>query len=207
MNLHDQRQTYSKNELTEESVKGNPFEQFELWYHEAKQSSIKEANAMTIATATKDGKPSARIVLLKEVSDKGFVFYTNYDSRKGHEIDENPLAQILFFWDVLERQVRIEGHMEKVSAEESDKYFYSRPIDSQYGTMASVQSTVIPSREFLERKLISIKSLLPVRPDEWGGYVLIPDYFEFWQGRPSRLHDRICYTAEGDSWKTGRLSP
>ena len=207
MNLHDQRDTYSKHELKEDSVKSNPFEQFELWYHEAKQSSIKEANAMTLATATPDGKPSARIVLLKEVTERGFIFYTNYHSRKGHEINENPQAQILFFWDVLERQVRIEGKLEKVSAEESDRYFYSRPLDSQYGTMASAQSEVIPTREFLERKLVSIKSLLPVRPDDWGGYILIPDYFEFWQGRPSRLHDRIFYKAENGGWKIGRLSP
>jgi pyridoxamine 5'-phosphate oxidase len=148
-----------------------------------------------------------RIVLLKEVNEKGFVFYTNYDSRKGHEIGDNPQGQILFFWDLLERQVRIEGRLEKVSAAESDEYFNSRPVDSRYGSIASAQSEVIPSREYLEEKLAKVKAAPPVRPDSWGGYVLIPDYFEFWQGRPSRLHDRIFYQANGNDWKTGRLSP
>ena len=207
MKLHDQRLTYSKHELTEDQILADPFAQFKQWYEDAKQSTIKEANAMTIATATADGKPSARIVLLKEVNEKGFVFYTNYDSRKGHEIAENPQAQILFFWDALERQVRIEGRLEKVSAQESDTYFYSRPVESQYGSIASAQSEVVPSREYLEEKLASVQSSPAVRPDSWGGYVLIPDYIEFWQGRPSRLHDRIFYRLESNSWKTGRLSP
>ncbi|MCW3126666.1 MAG: pyridoxamine 5-phosphate oxidase [Bacteroidetes bacterium] len=207
MKLHDQRLTYDKHELTEDQIQSDPFAQFKLWYEDAKQSSIKEANAMVIATATADGKPSARIVLLKEINEKGFVFYTNYDSRKGHEVHDNPQGQILFFWDALERQVRIEGRIEKVSAAESDAYFDSRPVESRYGSMASSQSEVIPSREFLEQKLESVKSSPPVRPDDWGGYILIPDYFEFWQGRASRLHDRIFYKADGASWKTGRLSP
>ena len=207
MKLHDQRLTYGKHELTEDQILADPFDQFKLWYEDAKQSAIKEANAMIIATATADAKPSARIVLLKEVNEKGFVFYTNYDSRKGHEIAENPQAQILFFWDALERQVRIEGRLEKVSTQESDTYFYSRPIESQYGSIASAQSEVIPSREYLEEKLASVQSSPAVRPDAWGGYVLIPDYVEFWQGRPSRLHDRIFYRLENNSWKTGRLSP
>jgi pyridoxamine 5'-phosphate oxidase len=207
MKLHDHRLSYDKHELTEDQIKSDPFEQFKLWFEDVKQSSIKEANAMVIATATADGRPSARIVLLKEVNEKGFVFYTNYDSRKGHEIGDNPQGQILFFWDLLERQVRIEGRLEKVSAAESDEYFNSRPVDSRYGSIASAQSEVIPSREYLEEKLAKVKAAPPVRPDSWGGYVLIPDYFEFWQGRPSRLHDRIFYQANGNDWKTGRLSP
>lgn len=207
MKLHDHRLSYDKHELTEDQIKSDPFDQFKLWFEEVKQSSIKEANAMVIATATADGKPSARIVLLKEVNEKGFVFYTNYDSRKGHEIGDNPQGQILFYWDVLERQVRIEGRLEKVSTAESNEYFNSRPLDSRYGSIASAQSEVVPSREYLEEKLAKAKEAPPVRPDSWGGYILIPDYFEFWQGRPSRLHDRIFYQAKGKGWMTGRLSP
>lgn len=207
MDLHHHRTTYNKSELREDIINPNPFEQFKVWFADVQQSSIREANAMVIATATANGKPSARIVLLKEITDKGFVFYTNYGSRKGQEIDQNPHAQILFFWDELERQVRIEGTIEKISAEASDKYFYSRPIESQYGAMVSNQSSVVPNREYLEEKMKAIQGSPAVKPENWGGYILEPTYFEFWQGRPSRLHDRISYTAHADSWVTARLSP
>ncbi len=207
MNLHDQRKTYDKSELLESKIQTDPFDQFKIWYADAKSSSIHEANAMVLATATADGHPSARIVLLKEVNDQGFIFYTNYLSRKGKEIDENPHALLLFFWDILERQVRIEGTLTKVSPSVSDAYFDSRPIDSRYGSMASAQSELVPSREYLEQKLENIKKTEPKRPDYWGGYVLVPSYFEFWQGRPSRLHDRIYYQRAEGKWDTGRLSP
>ena len=207
MDLHDQRTNYNKSELSEGIIQSDPFDQFMLWFKDVQQSSIREANAMTLATATADGKPSARIVLLKEVNERGFVFYTNYDSRKGREIEENPQAQILFFWDDLERQIRIEGRIEKLPGDVSDTYFYSRPIESQYGAIISDQSTVIPSRQYLEEKRKALKNSTPKRPENWGGYILIPGYFEFWQGRPSRLHDRIAYTAESDVWKISRLAP
>ena len=207
MNLHDQRKTYDRSELLESKIQADPFDQFKLWYADAKSSAIHEANAMVLATATAEGQPSARIVLLKEVTQQGFVFYTNYLSRKGREIGENPHASLLFFWDILERQVRIEGTLVKVQASVSDEYFDSRPLESRYGSMASAQSELIPSREYLEQKLENTKKTEPRRPDHWGGYVLIPSYFEFWQGRPSRLHDRIYYQITEGKWDTGRLSP
>jgi pyridoxamine 5'-phosphate oxidase len=207
MDLHDHRTSYNKSELSEDIIQQDPFDQFMLWYKDVELSSIREANAMVLATATREGKPSARIVLLKAVNEKGFVFYTSYDSRKGKELTENPRAQLLFFWDDLERQIRIEGRVEKVPAEMSDTYFYSRPVESQFGAMISEQSAEIPSRTFLEDKRKALKNATPKRPENWGGYILIPDYFEFWQGRPSRLHDRIIYKAKGEEWKIARLSP
>ena len=207
MNLHDQRQDYTQRELLESAIAANPFEQFQAWYVDAKQSGIKEPNAMTIATATLAGKPSARIVLLKEVTDRGFGFYSNYSSRKGQELAENSQAQLLFFWDALERQIRIEGRVERIPEAESDRYFYSRPITSQYGAMVSSQSSVIASRAVLEDGLAQVKLADPKRPATWGGYILIPDYFEFWQGRSSRLHDRLFYQAENNGWTRGRLAP
>ena len=207
MKLHDHRQTYLQAELLEKSVSKNPFIQFKNWFADAKNSNIKEPNAMTLATATAAGKPTARIVLLKEVAENGFVFFTNYESRKGKDVSENPFGQLLFFWDILERQVRIEGRLEKISDSASEAYFYSRPLESQYGAMVSNQSNRIASREILEQKLAALQAATPIRPPHWGGYVLVPTYFEFWQGRPSRLHDRIFYSLEHNTWELGRLSP
>lgn len=207
MNLHYERHNYSKAELTEDNIASDPFSQFAIWYQDAKASAIKEANAMVIATATPDGKPSARIVLLKEFSKEGFIFFTNYDSRKGQEIRENPQGQILFFWDILEQQVRIEGRLEHIAPERSDEYFESRPVESRYGAIASPQSAVVPSRTYLEEQLAEAHLQPPVRPAHWGGYILVPDYFEFWQGRPSRMHDRIFYRLQDGQWTSGRLAP
>lgn len=207
MDLRYYRKTYSKFELLESEVNTNPIEQFKLWYQEAKESSVVEANAMTIATATPDGKPSARVVLLKEVKPEGFVFYTNYLSRKGKEISENPHAQILFFWDALERQVRIEGTLEKLSRDESQLYFDSRPEESRVGAIVSPQSQRVPNRSFLEEKLNQLDRNNLQMPNHWGGFILKPTYIEFWQGRHSRLHDRIFYELENEHWTIGRLAP
>jgi len=208
MDLKDQRKVYEKFELHEESVKHNPFDQFKNWFVDTKNSEILEANAMTLATASKDGKPSARIVLLKEVTETGFVFFTNYNSQKGKDLAENPQAEILFFWDALERQVRIGGNVKKISQDESRAYFDTRPPESRAGAIASPQSQKIESRAVIEEK---IKTVLAENkldmPENWGGYILEPNYFEFWQGRHSRLHDRIIYELMEGSWKVGRLAP
>ncbi len=208
MDLKDQRKVYEKFELHEESVKHNPFDQFKNWFIDTKNSEILEANAMTLATASKDGKPSARIVLLKEVTETGFVFFTNYNSQKGMDLAENPQAEILFFWDALERQVRIGGNVKKISQDESRAYFDTRPPESRAGAIASPQSQKIESRAVIEEK---IKTVLAENkldmPENWGGYILEPNYFEFWQGRHSRLHDRIIYELMEGSWKVGRLAP
>jgi pyridoxamine 5'-phosphate oxidase len=201
------RETFSEND-----AEHDPFHQFSNWWKEAIDSSIDEVNAMTLATADKQGFPTARIVLLKDYDEKGFVFFTNYLSRKGKEIDENPQATLLFFWKELERQVRIEGRIIKVDEKESDEYFHSRPIGSRIGAWSSPQSQVIASREVLENNVQRFESefagisLIP-RPPHWGGYRLIPAYFEFWQGRPNRLHDRVAYLLEEKSWKIERLAP
>lgn len=208
MDLKDQRKVYEKFELHEESVKHNPFDQFKNWFVDTKNSEILEANAMTLATASKDGKPSARIVLLKEVTETGFVFFTNYNSQKGMDLAENPQAEILFFWDALERQVRIGGNVKKISQDESRAYFDTRPPESRAGAIASPQSQKIESRAVIEEK---IKTVLAENkldmPENWGGYILEPNYFEFWQGRHSRLHDRIIYELMEGTWKVGRLAP
>ena len=207
MKIHDFRKEYKQGELDEAVVPANPFALFADWFQQAKENpAIAEANCMTLATATKAGKPSARIVLLKEMNEVGFVFFTNYKSRKGEEIDENPQAQLLFFWDALEKQVRIEGRIEKISEEQSAEYFYSRPLESQYGAMVSPQSQPI-SKAQLSADFEAIKNQKPERPSYWGGYIIVPDYFEFWQGRPSRLHDRICYEKVAESWKIQRIAP
>lgn len=206
--LHDSRRNYTKHELTEKKISPNPYEQFGWWLEDATDDGILEPNAMTLSTATKEGKPSSRIVLLKAFSEEGFIFYTNYHSRKGKEISENNSAALLFFWDKLERQIRLEGTIEKIEAHLSEKYFASRPFESKLSAIVSEQSEEIPSREFLEDKLEALKeSGTTNRPENWGGYILKTNYFEFWQGRASRLHDRIVYEMERGSWKIKRLAP
>jgi pyridoxamine 5'-phosphate oxidase len=207
MDLRDKRKIYTKYELLEDTIDLNPFEQFKKWFQDANESTIIEPNTMVLATATKEALPSARIVLLKEVTNKGFVFYTNYKSRKGQELEENPNAQLLFFWDILERQVRIEGRVEKLSYEENLVYFSSRPEESRAGAIASPQSEKVPNRAFLEERLASLKDQPLTMPSHWGGFVLIPTYFEFWQGRQYRLHDRIFYRKNEAIWSIGRLAP
>ncbi|MGJ7030609.1 pyridoxamine 5'-phosphate oxidase [Niabella hirudinis] len=207
------RINYSKKSLLEADVAADPIIQFNRWWQEAIESQILEVNAMTLATADANGIPDARIVLLKGVSEKGFVFFTNYESRKGKELQANAHACLVFFWKELERQVRIMGPVARVSEAESDAYFYSRPAGSQIGAMASPQSTVIPNREFLDQQTKSITDSIAggqdiVRPTHWGGYQVAPVSVEFWQGRPSRLHDRLRYTLQEDLlWKIERLAP
>lgn len=206
------RKDYILQSLDEKDVLPDPVRQFEKWWNEVLGSEIEEVNAMTLATATKSGKPSARIVLLKGFDARGFVFYTNYESHKAIEIAENPHACLVFFWKELERQVRIEGMIEKTSAEESDAYFRSRPEGSRIGAWSSPQSKVIASRDILEANVVANESRFSgteiQRPPHWGGYVVKPVLIEFWQGRPSRLHDRIQYSRlENGSWKIERLAP
>ena len=206
------RKNYSQQTLSEDLVNPDPVIQFEKWWQEAVASGIDEVNAMTLATASSDGLPSARIVLLKGFSPDGFVFYTNYDSYKGKQLEENPRACLVFFWKELERQVRIVGIVQKVSVELSDEYFHSRPIGSQLGASISPQSTVIESREWLESKYKETEQKVAgktiQRPANWGGYAVKPVLVEFWQGRPSRLHDRLEYSLqENGKWKIERLAP
>lgn len=206
------RKDYTKKKLTEKKVLPSPFEQFTKWWEQALKSGITEVNAMTLATASSDGMPSARIVLLKDYSEKGFVFFTNYESFKGRQLAENPKACLVFFWKELERQVRITGIIEKVSNEENDEYFYSRPQESQIGAMASPQSQVIESREWLDNNYKQLADAAEKekikRPPHWGGYIVKPVIIEFWQGRPGRLHDRLQYSLQSDgTWKIERLAP
>lgn len=210
MSVADIRKKYEKFELLETSVADTPLEQFNLWFNEALQAQVPEPNAMTLATTTATGRPSARIVLLKGYDERGFVFFTNYKSRKGQELADNPYASLLFFWPALERQVRLEGRIEKVDAAESDEYFHSRPLGSRIGAWVSPQSQPITHAELEARAKALAESLGsdPARPEHWGGYRLKPDYIEFWQGRPSRLHDRLAYTLGADaSWALQRLAP
>ncbi len=206
------REDYRAKSLSIEEVAAHPAQQFDQWFLEAMKSEVREPNAMTVATSTKEGRPSARIVLLKAYDEKGFVFYTNYNSKKGKELEVNPFAAMVFCWLDLERQIRIEGKIEKLSQEESDQYFQSRPKGSQIGAWASPQSEVISDRNLLEKNVEELKSkyqdaeALP-RPSHWGGYRLVPDVVEFWQGRSSRLHDRISYHLDGGEWKLERLAP
>ena len=201
-----------KKTLSEDSVESNPIIQFDKWWQEAIASNIDEVNAMTLATASADGMPSARIVLLKGFSEKGFIFFTNYNSYKGQQLLENPKACLVFFWKELERQVRITGIVQKTSEKESDEYFQSRPVASQLGASISPQSTVIESREWLENKYTEFEKQNSGnsirRPGYWGGFIVMPVILEFWQGRPSRLHDRIEYSLqENGEWKFTRLAP
>ena len=211
-NLHNFRKDYKQDTLSISKVDKNPIIQFEKWMKEAISSEVvAEPNAMTLVTSTLDGKPSARVVLLKSFNEEGFVFYTNYDSRKAIELTNNPYASIVFDWHVMERQVRIEGVAKRVSAEESDKYFYSRPKGSQLGAWVSPQSTFIDGRKELEARQTKIESEFkekPItRPPHWGGFVVEPHTIEFWQGRQSRLHDRLIYIKTGDKWILRRLAP
>lgn len=211
MKLADIRIDYTLKSLDENDVLASPIDQFKIWVEEAHQSKVHEWNAMNLSTVRPDGRPNSRIVLLKDV-DTGLVFFTNYNSAKGKELENNPYAAITFFWPVLERQVRFMGKVSKITPEESDEYYFSRPFASQVGAWASPQSEVIPNRAFLEEKeaklLTEIDEKTIVRPEHWGGYRLIPEEVEFWQGRSSRLHDRIHYQKVGEtSWKTARLAP
>jgi pyridoxamine 5'-phosphate oxidase len=210
--IENLRQEYRSASLTEKEVAADPISQFAKWFAEALDGGLYEPNAMTLATATHDGKPSARTMLLKGFDKTGFTFYTNYLSRKGKEISKNPAACMVFFWPELERQVRIEGTLEKVSKEESEKYFQSRPKESQLGAIASQQSQVISDRDTLEntwKELIEKFADKDVpKPAYWGGYILKPQIVEFWQGRPGRLHDRIVYKrSDKNNWKIVRIAP
>jgi pyridoxamine 5'-phosphate oxidase len=209
--IADIRKDYKLQSLHENEVAANPTDQFTAWWNEAISSNIDEVNAMTLATASTAGKPDARIVLLKGFDENGFVFFTNYQSRKAQELAANSFATLVFFWKELERQVRIEGTVEKIAAADSDAYFNSRPVGSRIGAWASPQSTVINDRTLLEEnvKQLEVKYAdgnIP-RPEHWGGYVVKPTQVEFWQGRSSRLHDRIRYELKNDKWIIERLAP
>ncbi|AOI71312.1 pyridoxamine 5'-phosphate oxidase [Burkholderia ubonensis] len=211
--LADLRINYSRASLDEADAAPSPFAQFDRWFKEALDAKLPEPNTMTLATVGENGRPSARIVLIKGVDERGFVFFTNYESRKGHDLAAHPYAALLFYWIELERQVRVEGRIEKTSAEDSDRYFASRPLGSRIGAWASDQSAVIDSRATLEAREKAVSERYgddPPRPPHWGGYRLVPESIEFWQGRPSRLHDRLLYTrddAAPHGWTISRLSP
>jgi len=212
MHIADIRQDYRLQTLDEAGVAADPIQQFGVWWQEALQSEIVEVNAMTLATANEQGVPSARIVLLKGYDERGFVFFSNHESKKAADLQVNPVASLVFFWKELERQVRISGSVEKVTELESDQYFQSRPEGSRIGAWASPQSTVISSRQVIEEKVEALQAAFEgkeiPRPLHWGGYRVVPSSIEFWQGRSSRLHDRIRYTLQSDdNWVIERLAP
>lgn len=210
MKIADIRKSYERAELNEHASHADPMLQFDQWLNEAIKGEIPEPNAMTVATVGSNLRPSTRVVLIKGYDERGIVWYTNYDSRKGRELAGNPFAALQFHWVKLERVVRIEGRVERVSAEESDAYFHSRPLDSRIGAWASPQSQVIPGRTLLVTNAAKYGAqflLNPPRPPHWGGFRLVPDCWEFWQGRKSRLHDRLRYTQQADGWLRERLAP
>jgi pyridoxamine 5'-phosphate oxidase len=211
MSIADIRRDYMKATLSEDKVEKDPYAQFGIWWDEALRAEIDEVNAMTLSTVSEGSRPSARIVLLKGYDATGFVFYTNYQSRKGQDLALYPYASLLFFWKELERQVRIDGPCEKVTGAESDEYFLSRPEGSRIGAWASPQSQVISSRDVLDQQIIALENQFQgmsiPRPPHWGGYRVKPEQVEFWQGRPSRLHDRILYTRTVSGWQINRLAP
>jgi pyridoxamine 5'-phosphate oxidase len=209
--LADLRREYASRALTDADALDDPIQQFSLWFGEALKSELIDTNAMTLATATRAGEPSARIVLLKGFDETGFVFFTNYESAKGRVLSDNPRASLLIFWAALERQVRVTGTVTKTSATESDTYFQSRPFESQIGAWASAQSRTVPDRAALESRYAELAAKYaggPVPlPPFWGGYRVAPEAIEFWQGRQSRLHDRLLYTRQGGTWSRSRLAP
>ena len=210
MKIADLRQEYMRESLDEENAARDPFTQFDRWFNEAIKAELPMLNAMTLATVSASGQPAARIVLLKGVDARGFVFYTDYASRKGAELAANPRAALVFYWIELEREVRIEGRVEKVSAPESDEYFASRPLGSRHAAIASPQSAVVPNRAVLEARFAEADKLhgdAPARPAHWGGYRVLPTAIEFWQGRANRLHDRLLYSRIDAAWKIERLAP
>lgn len=210
MDLHNIREDYSKQELSETECDDSPVIQFERWLNEAMRAGVNEPTAMNVATVNSDGRPEGRQVLLKEVTRQGFVFFTNYKSRKGRALAAVPFAALTFFWPELERQVRVEGRVEKLNGAASDEYFESRPYTSRIGAWASEQSEVISGKPVLIARAAAVGLKHPLhvpRPPHWGGYLIVPDRVEFWQGRPSRLHDRIQYRLENGVWRKERLSP
>jgi pyridoxamine 5'-phosphate oxidase len=210
MSIADLRKEYMRASLDEQDTDENPIAQFERWFHEARQADVPEPNAMSVATVGANGRPSSRILLLKDMGPDGFTWFTNYESRKGRELAENPYAALLFLWIELERQVRIEGRVERVPEAESDAYFNIRPLGSRIGAIASAQSRAVDNRQTLEKQFLHTEQKYgenPPRPAHWGGYRLIPDAIEFWQGRSSRLHDRILYTLHDGAWRRQRLQP
>ncbi len=211
--LHDMRQDYNQHYLTEDNIADTPLLQFDKWFKDAQQTGVKEPNAMAIATANAAGQPAVRMVLMKSYGKEGIVWYTNYCSRKAQHIADNDKVALLFYWEDLERQVRIEGTIEKVPASVSDEYFNSRPYGSRLGAIASPQSTIIEGRDGLERRVADLQlqfkegDNIP-RPEHWGGYVVKPTYYEFWQGRSSRLHDRLAFSLNPNgNWSLARLAP
>lgn len=211
MNVADMRKEYTQQGLHERDVAADPIEQFQRWFAQALEAKVHEPNAMTLATVDTRTRPTARIVLLKGFDYRGFTFYTNYESHKGSALAHHPYAALIFYWPELERQIRIEGSVTKVAADEADAYYHSRPHGSRIGAWSSPQSSVIPDREFLDQQVTQMHAQFatgePPRPPFWGGYRVNPDCIEFWQGRPSRLHDRICYTRTTDTWQITRLAP